>query len=168
MAFNQVQTVLRLWHRDREGTEDYTRLCFPLTWGQEAAIDLANGAFASTVASLSDCPLCASDIEFLYIDDTPPAGLAAPLDEAEQAGTLFFITNDPDNSRFALDIPGLVAAYLADGVELDRTQPAVAALIAEMTAAGANRWINPWGAGLVSCDVGMRRYLPLPYRDPTG
>lgn len=169
MSFSQVQTVVRLWYRDREGTEDYARLCFPLTWGQEDAIDLANGAFAATVGTLSECLFCASDTAFVYLDDPPPVGLAAASDVAEQAGTLFFLCDDLVATRFELSIPGLVsAAYLPDGVEINRSQADVAALVAEITAGGANACINPFGGRLLSCDVGMRRYLQLPFREATG
>ena len=169
MAFRQVQTVVRLWYRDREGTEDYARLCFPLTWGQEGAIDLANGAFAAAIGGLSDCIFSASDTAFVYLDDSPPVGLAAAPEVAEQAGTLFFLCDDLVTTRFELSIPGLVsAAYLPDGVEINRSQADVAALVAELTASGANACINPFGARLLSCDVGMRRYLPLPFREATG
>jgi len=169
VAFGQVQTDARLWFRDREGTEDYARLCFPLGWGHEAAIDLANGAFAAYVGALSECRFCASDIEFSYLDDPPPAGLAAAADVADQAGTLFFLCDDLVQTRFELSIPGFVSAgYLPDGVEINRSQTDVAALIAELTATGGNACINRFGARLLSCDVGMRRYLPLLFREATG
>lgn len=169
MAFGHVQTESRLWFRDREGTEDCARLCFPLTWGHDDAIDLANGTFSATVGTLSECVFCASDTEFYYLDDPPPAGLAAAADVADCAGSLFFLCDDLVNTRFELSIPGFVSAgYLPDGVEIDRSQSDVDALIAELTAVGGNACINRFGATLLSCDVGMRRYLPFRFRKATG
>lgn len=169
VAFSHTQTIAKLWFRDREETEDYTRLCFPLAWGEEASVDLANGAYATAVAALSDCVFCASEIEFLCIEETPFADLAATPAFAAQWGSLFFVCDDLVNTRCVLDLPAFNATcYLPDGVTIDRAHPDVAALVTALTATGEDAWINPFGAPLRACDAGMRRVVPLTFAEASG
>ena len=161
-----TQTIARLWFMDREGTEDDTRLCYPTSIDPEAAIAASTNFYAGVVVALSDSPLSFVETEFLYVDDAPNAVIPCDL---SQAGALLFLCEPAPDDQMRLSIPAmLTSCYLADGVTVDTTNAAVAALIAELLAPGAAMVCNPFESVLLSYEAGMRRTIPVEFPEATG
>jgi hypothetical protein len=163
VATEHAQTVVRLWRSDREGTRDYTRLHFPTSIAPESAIAAALGDFAAATGALSDSPLSAVDIEFVYVDDGAP-----PLGDPDlsQVGALFFACETPDD-QVVLNVPALLAScYLTDGVIVDDS--AIIDLVAELLVPGAALVGNPFGSAVLSYEVGLRRVIPALFTEATG
>jgi len=161
-----AQTIARLWYMDREGTEDDTRLCYPTSIDPEAAIAASTSFYAGVVGALSDSPLSCVETEFLYVDDAPNAVTTSDL---SQAGALLFRCEPAPDDQVRLSIPAmLTSCYLADGVTVDTTNTAIAALIAELLAPGAAMVCNPFESVLLSYEAGMRRTIPVEFPEATG
>ncbi len=166
MALAHAQTIARLFYRDREDTEDYLRLCYPVAIDPEAAIAASTGTYASVVGALTDSPLSFVETEFLYVDDGPSQTLQVDI---SQCGALLFLCTPAPSVQLLVSIPAMpTSCYLADGVTLDTGHVAVAALIAEIIAPGAAVVCNPFGAAVGSYEAGMRRNIPVAFPEATG
>lgn len=161
-----AQTIVRIWRADREGSEDYTALHFPTSIAPESAIAAALGDFASATGALSDSPLSCVEVEFLYVDNGPPP-LATP--DLSQAGALLFLCTPAPNDQLEISIPAmLTSCYLADGVVVDASDSAIAALVADLLAPGAAIVCNPFDAAILSYEIGVRRVIPVNFPEATG
>jgi len=154
---------------DREGTEDYTRLCYPTSIDPEAAIAASTGVYAAAVGAMSESPLSFVETEFLYTDDDPTAFSLASLADLSQSGALLFLCEPAPDDQMLVSIPAMRAScYLTDGVTVDMENTAVAALIAELLAPGAAIVCNPFESVLINYEAGMRRAIPVEFPEATG
>ena len=166
MALVHTQTIARLFYRDREGTEDCLRLCYPVAIDPEEAIAASTSGFAAVVGALSDSPLAFVETEFLYVDDGPGQTVAVDL---SQCGVLLFRCIPSPDDQLLVSIPAMTTScYLADGVTMNTSDTAVATLVSELLAPGAAIICNPFDATINSFETGMRRTVPVMFPEATG
>jgi hypothetical protein len=166
MTFRHARTPIRIWLRDREGTEDATRLDFPPGLDKETVIDAVNTDYASVVQVLSDCRLCETNIEFFYIEEDPTPSGTFTREEAGYRGAFFFET-DPDQ-RYVFTVPGIKPDLLLapDQVVIDPAHADVQALISAIV--NDSIIVSPFGVHPATFVTAYKRLVPIEDTRPTG
>lgn len=170
MALVHVRTITRTWFRDREGSESFTQVDFPVTTNFESLVDEVNGSQAAVIGALTDCILCETEIEFRFHDSAEQAGTPATREEAGHRGTFFFQTETSPEDRYVIDIPALrEEMYLSPAyIVIDTEHSDVAAFVTAVLADGAADIVNPVSIKPVSLTSAFKRLIPLEDDRPSG
>lgn len=170
MALVHVRTITRTWFRDRESTESFTQIDYPVTTDFESLVDEVNGSQASVIQALTDCALCETEIEFRFHDSTEQSGDPATREEAGHRGSFFFQTDTSPEDRYVIDIPALrEELYIApDYIVIDTSNSDVAAFVTAVLADGAADIVNPFSIKPISLTSAFKRLIPIEDDRPSG
>lgn len=110
----------------------------------------AGTAFRGPVQALSDAVIVWQSLTYAMVEEElsfPPAGT-----DVHRVGVFIFDTTEP-NQYAIVEIPGLNIVHLVQtgptaGIDIDLTDPAIAALVAELT---SGIWCNHWACTLTAC-----------------